>query len=117
VHFEVDGYVGEDVLTFLEGIGGSSFRRHKNSWDTDDVAREFFREVRLKLAYVLQGLSIDSEVLLGALLLLLQSFSLGYNLVSEVLGGLSADSKALLNTVLLLLQSFLLGSNLVRNRW
>jgi hypothetical protein len=105
VLFEVDGYVGEDVLTFLEGIGGSSFGRYENSWDTDDVAREFFREVRLKLAYVLQGLSADSEAFLGALLLLLQSFSLGCNLVLEVLEGHSADSKALLGALLLLLQS------------
>jgi len=69
--FEVDGYVSKDVLTFLGGIGGSSFGRHENSWDADDVAREFFWEVRLKLAYVLQGLSADSEALLSALLLLL----------------------------------------------
>jgi hypothetical protein len=47
---EVDGYVGEDVLTFLEGVGGSSFGRHEDSWDADGVAREVFREVRLKLA-------------------------------------------------------------------
>jgi len=40
--FEVDGYVSKDVLTFLGGIGGSSFGRHENSWDADDVAREFF---------------------------------------------------------------------------
>lgn len=71
MHFEVDGYVGKDVLAFLEGIGGNSFGRHENSGDADDVAREFFREVGLKLAYVLQDLSADSEALLGPLLLLL----------------------------------------------
>lgn len=105
--FEVNGYIGEDLLTLLESIGGKSSGRYKNSGDTD-IAREF-REVGLQLAYIPQGLSTDSEALFGALLLLLQSFS-------EVLGGLSADSKALLNALLLLLQSFSLGRNIVRTR-
>jgi hypothetical protein len=48
--FEVTGYIGEDVLTLLESIGGKSSGRYKNSGDTD-IAREF-REVRLKLAYI-----------------------------------------------------------------
>jgi len=94
VHFEVDVCLDEDVLAFLEGIGGNSFGRYENSGDTDAVAREFFREVELMLAYVLQGHSADSEALLGPLLLLLQSFLLSCNLVSEVFGGLSTDSKA-----------------------
>jgi hypothetical protein len=47
VLLEADGYVSEDVLTFLEGIGGNLFGWHEN------VAREFFREVKLKLAYIL----------------------------------------------------------------
>jgi hypothetical protein len=31
MHFEVDGYINEDVLAFLEGIGGNSFGRYENS--------------------------------------------------------------------------------------
>jgi hypothetical protein len=40
--------------------------------------------VNTELAYVLQDLSADSEALLGALFLLLQSFLLGRNLAEDL---------------------------------
>lgn len=59
--FEVDGYVYDDVLTFLGSINGDSFGQYENSWDADDAVREFLQGIRLKLANMLHSLGADSE--------------------------------------------------------
>ncbi len=82
VLFELGGRVGEHFFTLLEDIGRDSFSRNKATQRCNDHllgilgCRDIFKDVELDLVNVLGDLGANIKALSGAILFLLNSFSL-----------------------------------------